>query len=235
MKNFIKQITPPFLFNLAKSFVKGNAPDSDFIFTNNWFASARENFEIVLSQLQPTKILEIGSFEGESLCYLIERLAKDSDLEIHCVDTWEGGVEHKSGGFAQSNMNSVESRFKRNTQLAIKSAPKKVSLITHKCFSDVALSQLISHDKKCYFDYIYIDGSHQAPDVLFDAVGSFKLLRIGGIMAFDDYLWAEKLPYGIDPLRCPKPAIDAFVNINIRKLKVLNAPLGQIYIQKTSD
>jgi hypothetical protein len=54
-------------------------------------------------------------------------------------------------------------------------------------------------------------------------------------MAFDDYLWSENLPGGKDPLRCPKPAIDAFVNINFRKLNVLSALLAQVYIQKMSD
>jgi predicted O-methyltransferase YrrM len=132
----------------------------------------------------------------------------------------------------------VENRFHHNTQLTIKSAPKKVSLFLHKAYSDSALIKLLSSDKKNYFDLIYVDGSHQASDVLFDAVVSFKLLRVDGIMVFDDYLWAEELPARpafIDPLRCPKPAIDSFINLNIRKLRVLHAPLGQLYIQKVSD
>ena len=54
-------------------------------------------------------------------------------------------------------------------------------------------------------------------------------------MAFDDYLWSEDLPDGRDLLRCPKPAIDAFVNLNFRKLQLLNAPLFQLYVTKTSD
>ena len=76
-------------------------------------------------------------------------------------------------------------------------------------------------------------GSHQAPDVLSDAVLSFSLLREGGVIAFDDYLWAEDMSYGRDPLRCPKPAIDAFINIYFRKVEVISAPLYQMYIRKT--
>jgi hypothetical protein len=33
------------------------------------------------------------------------------------------------------------------------------------------------------------DGSHRARDVLEDAVLSWPLLKVGGIMLFDDYLW----------------------------------------------
>jgi hypothetical protein len=54
-------------------------------------------------------------------------------------------------------------------------------------------------------------------------------------MAFDDYLWAENLPTGIDPIRCPKPAIDAFTNLYCRKLRILQAPLYQLYVQKVAD
>src|SRR5262249_31505110 len=130
----------------------------------------------------------------------------------------------------------VERLFHHNTQLAMKSSPNKVSLFTHKANSDRALMGLFNEGKTGYFDLIYVDGSHQCPDVLFDAVVSFKLLRTGGIMLFDDYLWSEAVrPDLTDSLRCPKPAIDSFVNLNIRKLKVLPAPLGQLYVQKISD
>ena len=53
-------------------------------------------------------------------------------------------------------------------------------------------------------------------------------------MAFDDYLWSEALPGGMDPLRCPKPAIDAFTTLHCRELQILRAPLYQLYIQTTA-
>lgn len=206
---------------------------SEFKFTNNWFDSTAKNvWEQLIPQINPRKILEVGSYEGASACYLINKLAKDNNIEIHCVDTWDGGIEHKEGG---ADMNSVEAHFNHNVQLAIKTALNKVDLFLHKGSSDLQLSRLINDNKKNYFDFIYIDGSHQAPDVLCDAVLGFRLLKVGGIMAFDDYLWAENLAYGKDPIRCPKPAIDAFTNLYCRKLQILSAPLYQLYIQKTSD
>jgi len=60
------------------------------------------------------------------------------------------------------------------------------------------------------------------------------LLINRGIIAFDDYLWQESLPGGVDPIRCPKLAIDAFTNIYCRKLKIITAPLSQLYVQKIS-
>src|SRR5690349_15767649 len=114
MKNFIKQLTPPVLWEPTKLLFKRppppeppEKPDPQPIFTNTWFANIKDNWEILLSKLEPTKILEIGSFEGACVCFLIERLAKNSDIEIHCIDTWEGGMEHKPGGFVESDMTAV--------------------------------------------------------------------------------------------------------------------------------
>lgn len=208
----------------------------NYQFTNKWFDSAaRATWDQLIPQLNPMRILEIGSYEGASACYLIDALASKFELEIHCIDTWEGGLEHKPDGSAPADMSAVENRFRSNMQQAILSAKNKVDLVVHKGQCDLHLPALIAAGKAGYFDFIYVDGSHQAPDVLTDAVLCFKLLRKNGILAFDDYLWNEPLAYGVDPIRSPKMAIDAFTNIYCRKLRVLSAPLYQLYVQKTSD
>lgn len=205
-------------------------------FTNTWFEdAAKTTWDTLIPQINPERILEIGSYEGASTCYLIEKLAASKNIELHCIDTWEGGIEHQSEGNAPTDMPSVENRFIHNTTTAIDKVDNIVKLVVHKDFSDTAMSKLIAEGKRGYFDFIYIDGSHQAPDVLCDAILGFRLLKQNGVIAFDDYLWQEQLPYGTDPIRCPKPAIDAFTNIYCRKLRVLSAPLYQLYIQKISD
>ena len=206
-------------------------------FTTHWFAlTAQANWETLLPSLKPTRILEVGSFEGASTCFLIEALAANGPIELHCVDTWAGGVEHQAGRDAAADMSAVEQRFLDNTRIAVANAPHAVDLVVHKTYSHLALSRLLAQGKQGYFDFIYIDGSHQAPDVLCDAVLAFKLLKVGGTLGFDDYLWVEEgLPSGRDPLQCPKPAIDAFVNNNFRKLKALSQPLYQLYLEKLSD
>jgi predicted O-methyltransferase YrrM len=211
----------------------GAAPVSPYRFTNSWFDNtARGVWDGLIPQIKPVRILEVGSFEGASTCYLIEKLGAEQALEIHCVDSWEGGVEHVEGGV---DMGSVEDRFTHNIGIAKTRAHKPVNVVVHKSYSDIGLSRLLAEGQANSFDFIYIDGSHQAPDVLCDAVLGFRLLKVGGVMAFDDYLWAENLPYGKDPLRCPKAAIDAFTNLYFRKLNILSAPLYQLYIQKMAE
>lgn len=166
---------------------------------------------------------------------MVHQMANQFPIELHCIDTWAGGVEHQSGGVVESDMPTVEERFRHNIAKAMEQAAHRVDLHVHKSFSDDALAKLMVEGEKNYFDFIYIDGSHQAPDVLLDAVLAFRLLRVGGLIVFDDHLWSETMPYGKDPLRCPKPAIDAFVNLNFRKLQIITAPLYQIVVQKLSD
>jgi predicted O-methyltransferase YrrM len=207
-----------------------------YSFTNNWFETGAKNiWDQLIPQVSPTRILEIGSYEGGSACYLIDKCSPEKSIEIHCVDTWEGGVEHNEGGSAQVDMGDVETRFRRNVQLAKSRAKNNVDVVIHKGMSDAVLTGLLAGGKAGYFDFIYVDGSHQAPDVLYDALVAFRLLRVNGLIAFDDYLWQERLPNGVDPIRCPKLAIDAFTNIYCRKIKIIGAPLYQLYVQKLRD
>lgn len=200
-------------------------------FTNAWFdGAARENWDRIIPRLNPTRILEIGSYEGASATYLINSLAQHSDIELHCVDIWDEGVQ-----YSHDLMQHVEKRFDHNIAQAIENAPKHVDFYKHVGPSDGILSAFLAEGKRNYFDFIYIDGSHIAADVLCDAVLSFRLLRVGGIIAFDDYLWSEDDGTGINPLRCPKPAIDSFTTLYAQKLTIMSAPLFQLYIEKTSD
>jgi predicted O-methyltransferase YrrM len=78
-----------------------------------------------------------------------------------------------------------------------------------------ALAQLIVDQRQ--YDFIYVDGSHNADDALADAVMCFGLLRPGGVMLFDDYLWED----GVSAyLSRPKQSIDAFVNMFYHRLKL---------------
>lgn len=199
-------------------------------FSTSWFVNdAKAIWDGLIPQILPRRILEIGSFEGASTCYLIQNLANRFPIEIFCIDTWSGGIEHSNINFL-----SVEENFNNNTKIVIDAAAHPVALTKIKLNSFAALARLVSEGKKGFFDFIYVDGSHQAPDVLSDAVLAFELLAEKGVMVFDDYIWSEKPPQGTDPLRCPKIAVDAFVNINIRKLRIIRGPLYQFFIQKVA-
>lgn len=199
-------------------------------FTNNWFEnSAKETWDLMIPHIKPKKILEVGSYEGRSICFLIETLGNIQDLEIHAIDSWEGGQDHISKQIKNAvPMGEVKKRFLENVEETKRKAIKKIDLKVWEGFSDEKLSSLLSSGYKNYFDFVYIDGSHESSDVLFDCVAGFRLLAHGGTMAMDDYLW--QVDTGAE-FR-PKLAIDAFTNVNFYKLNMVGANNQQTYITK---
>ena len=200
-------------------------------FTNDWFGTTgRYIWDAMLPKFKPTNILEVGSFEGRSACYFIDTLAKKdkTPIELHCIDTWKGGEDHEG-----IDMADVKSRFYRNIDIATTNARARGAEAIVQVYNSTSEDQLceLFPSHKDYFDFIYIDGSHQAADVLSDAVNAFRLLRPGGIMCFDDYLWhwADR-PY--NPIDTPKAAIDAFTMIYAQKLQILALPPTQLFIEK---
>jgi predicted O-methyltransferase YrrM len=126
-------------------------------------------------------------------------------------------------------LGDLRQRFERN--VAAVGSPAAVE--TRQGESIVELSALVAARPAPQFDFISIDASHRACDVLGDAVLAFRLLRPGGVMAFDDYLWSPFRRGSEDPLSTPKMAVDAFTDIFSRQARVLpNFPLYQLYLQK---
>lgn len=152
-------------------------------FTEDWFSHNIPNFETCMSSIpEKKKFLEIGSYEGRSTCWLLEN-GLDTKGSIICIDPYS------AEGFAE-----IETRFWRNVQEAQKSS-QVVSAFKDTSYK--ALAEMIGF--KYAFDFIYVDGSH-APDVaLTDACMAWGLLKQGGVMLFDDYLYPhEPTKVGID-------------------------------------
>ncbi len=203
---------------------------SEYEFTNEWFVQNIPIWDKLVPMYEPRKFLEIGAYEGRSACYFIEKFGGQGPIELHCIDTWEGGVEHD-----HSEMSAVERRFDKNITVAQSKIGNRASVTKHKKYSQIALADLIAARKLQEFDVIYIDGSHQAPDVLTDCVMAFQLLRVGGLMIFDDYIWSMEPIGKQDPLNMPKPAVDAFLNLFQRKMiLVRGAPVYQLYAAKVA-
>jgi len=77
-------------------------------------------------------------------------------------------------------------------------------------------------------DYVYIDGSHLAIDVLSDAVLSWSLLKVGGVLIFDDYGWGV---HTTDEKQKPKLAIDAFLSAYVGHYELIEKG-WQVFLKK---
>lgn len=188
-------------------------------FTTDWFElTAKEIWDRIVPHFRPNRYLEIGSWEGASTCYIIEKCGSQRDLDIVCIDTWEGGVEHSG-----MDMKSVRDRFDKNIKEAISKCGNNINLNVIQDTSLRALSGLnVSGQFNGEFEMIYIDGSHIARDVLADGILSFPLLRVGGVMVFDDYVWDDRGTFAGKPLETPKMAVDTFSLFYSSKVRLVD-------------
>ena len=174
----------------------------EYKYTQDWFGWGPQIWPEIIKFLPERKnFLEIGSFEGRSTVWTVENMMEDGG-EIYCIDTWGGSEEHVKG-----ELDGAEDRFHNNI-LTVREAFPKRKVNKLKGMSTQWLPSLAC--EKLLFDFIYIDGSHVAKDVLTDACMAWPLLKKDGMIAFDDYLW--RLP-GFTTVQRPKIAIDSFVNI----------------------
>ena len=181
-------------------------------FSQDWFTQNIPNFEACAAKLpNNNSFLEIGSFEGMSTCWILQNMLS-YDGELVCVDTFDGGDE-----YAGINLSDLRTTFDSNVEEA---ADENQSIEVLAKTSWEALSELVYLDFT--FDFIYLDGSHQTPEVLLDACLAFKLLEPKGIMLFDDY----------DGGAGVGAAVDAFLKAYKGQYKVVLKNY-QLAIQKT--
>lgn len=188
-------------------------------FTDDWFSWHVPQWErFFFSNLGwdpevPRRVVEIGSYEGRSTLWMLANLLRHPRSRIHCIDSFEGGAEH-----ATEQTDGLHARFLANVAESGQAA--KVEVLRMPSFD--GMTTLIARGDVAP-DLIYVDGSHEAPDVLADLVLAFRLAPPGGVILCDDYLWTrETSPARVDVLNCPKLAIDAFTNIHRRRIEFLD-------------
>ena len=191
-------------------------------FSHDWFSHNIPNFTGVKQFMGPMKkILEIGSNEGRSTCWILENML-DSDGEITCIDPFVYSPLSAFNFDVNKEDRAMETRFRNNVNL-VKKSDQTINVMADLSF--YALSELVV--SKQQFDFIYVDGSHTAEESLADIIMAFGLLKKGGVMIMDDYLW----DHAPDHLDRPKMSIDSFINMFIRKIDIL-AQNYQVIIRK---
>ena len=179
----------------------------NYQYTEDWFHWAPEIWERLVPLLPArSAFLEVGSYEGRSMVWTAENMAQ-GEAQIFCIDTWEGSEEHSA-----HDMAAVEARFDHNVKEVESRMAITIGKLKGKSTDRLAA---LAATYSGFFDFVYLDGSHIAPDVLVDACLAWSVLKPGGVMVLDDYLWGEPR----DILHRPKLAIDAFINVFSERLE----------------
>jgi len=189
----------------------------------NWFeqGGVSKFFERHLTELRMQEIhcLQIGAYKGDASVWLIQNVLLNPKSTLTDVDTWGGmdDVYH-----LQLDWNEVEIAYDAQTAKNV----EKGQIIKIKSTSEAFFS---TKPVKSRYDFIYVDGDHNAVPVLKDGLNAIESLNVGGILAFDDYTWGGSRSLS----RRPKAGIDAILQCYGDWIEILE--IGhQVWVKKTS-
>ncbi len=179
----------------------------NYEFTSNWLTNNLPHWQ---QHLQPwieqpgVQALEIGSYQGMSTCWLLDRVLTHSSSRITCIDLY------------------FQDEFYTNLDKA--RAGDRVIQLTGK-----SVNVLRSLPSQAY-DFIYIDGSHLALDAFSDALLSWPLLKVGGLLMFDDYKFTDVN----NPFEDTQIGIDSFIELFAGQIEIIYKQY-QLFLTKLEE
>lgn len=174
-----------------------------------------------LVESKAPRALEIGSWEGRSAVFLLTELCK-MEGEIICIDHFDlmrtqagrdryARIEH--------NLALTGGRFRIKGKFSVPA------------LMEVLIEEISVAEPG--FDWIYVDGSHEADDTFLDGELAWRLARKGAVIIFDDYEWDTQPK---DSRHHPKRGIDSFLALHEGEYRRLSREgQYQMIIQKTSE
>jgi len=179
--------------------------------SDNWFSYVNiDNYKNT-----PINYLEIGTFYGANLLSVANIYGLHNDTKLYCVDPWVYPEEFAEYKYIQppvydSFINNVENSGFKN------------KIIINRGYSNDEVPKF----KNDFFDIIYIDGNHEPEYVMEDAVLSFRKLKTGGMMIFDDYGWGGK--------DLTQKGIDGFLSGYHKRITILGEQASQLFLIKNN-
>lgn len=142
-------------------------------FTVDWFTPTLPRLEAVLARRKINQWLEIGCFEGRSTVWFLQKWPEAQGVTI---DPFTG-----SSDIPPELCEGVEARCRENLQ----PYEDRIALFTG------TSQQILPNLTLRAFDFVYIDGSHETPDVYLDGMLALPLVKPRGLLVFDDYGWSN--------------------------------------------
>jgi predicted O-methyltransferase YrrM len=153
---------------------------------------------------EPRVAIEVGSLHGACSVWLLENYLNRPALDkLYYIDITESS-------FLKTNMEPYP----------------HAEFLHDKSFN--ALLSLNTRFTSPIANLIYIDAFHHSKNVMEDAVLAWNLLKVGGVLIFDDYTWGPTN----SPDEKPQTAIDAFLSAYWNHYNLLGKG-SQVYLQKT--
>ena len=182
-------------------------------YSQNWFEQlARTNFKNlknIINIYEPINFLEIGCFEGNCHLWMYENVLINPRSRSSVVDPFGRGTGNSTHTDSYITFKNNLSKYLENINILVG-------------YSNTILPIL----KNEIFDIIYVDGDHTAEQTYKDGILSWKLLKTGGIMIFDDYLWEGISSPNIGTENHPALGINRFLKEKQDKYELLGKEYG---------
>ena len=162
---------------------------------------------------RPINYLEIGAHYGANVISVANTYAAHECSKVYAIDPWADYDEYSEYDGQQK---TIFKTYKENIDRA--GVSDKVETIRGFSHKEVHFFP------DSFFNIIYVDGNHEKEYVLEDGVISFRKLKKGGIIIFDDYGWCDREDYKI--------AVDSFIAVFKDKIDVLGLEKSQMFIKK---
>ncbi len=174
-------------------------------FTVDWSANLRTALEMIFAgeRERIRSVLEIGAFEGRLTTFCASYFP---NARVDTIDTFAGSDEH-----APERAGTLEQTFDRNV------ARFGTRIRKFKGLSREVLPRLAAAGDR--YDIAIIDGSHFHDDAYVDSVFVWTLLDPGGVLMWDDYIWARYVRDAANP----RAAIDRFLDVHAGEFEPLFA------------
>jgi len=177
---------------------------------DNWFS-----FIDVESYMDhPINYLEIGAHYGANVISVANTYASHPYSRLYAIDPWEDYDEYDE--YVGKQKNIYDTYISNLERAGVKDKINTIRGYSHKetqTFPDA------------FFDIIYVDGNHDKDYVMEDAVNSFRKLKKGGFIIFDDYGWCDREDFKI--------GLDSFLVAYEDRTEVLGVLNSQKFVRKT--
>ncbi len=145
-----------------------------------WFSYRGLYEQAVKEAPDPALFVEVGCWKGRSSAFMaVEIIKSNKKIRFVCVDTWLGSneVKHKNDPSVQ-NGRLFDDFLKNIKPVAHVIVPyRRPSVEAAATYRDESI------------DFVMIDAAHDYKNVLADIAAWWPKIKVGGVMAGDDYLF----------------------------------------------
>jgi len=140
----------------------------------------KEFYKQIITELpDDAHVVEIGCWKGRSAAFLaVEIINSGKNIKFDCVDPWrDDWTEPKEVGLVNTNVDSLYEQFLENMKpVENYYTPLRMN----------SIEAAVLYENKS-LDMVFIDGDHSYESVIEDILSWLPKVKLGGVLAGDDY------------------------------------------------